>query len=220
MQINRLILQTSALKPLTDFYIKLMELPGSTTGKNVTTIKIGSTELEFQQATTADPFYHFAINIPANKIEEAKKWLIERVELIWIDQYKSDIADFVNWHAKSVYFYDPAGNILELIARFDLHNSTPGSFSSKQFLSVSEMGLVFREDELDKCTGDLLNQYQLPYFDKQPPLPQFRAVGDDEGLFIIVPEKRNWFPTSVPSGIFPMKIEFENKGRKSTLAFH
>jgi hypothetical protein len=220
MQINRLILQTTALKKLTDFYIRLMDLPVSTSGKNEIAIKIGSTELVFQQATTADPFYHFAINIPANKIEEAKKWLNERVELIWIDQYKSDIADFVNWQAKSVYFYDPAGNILELIARFDLHNPETESFSSNQFLSISEMGLVFKEDELDKKTGELLNQYQLSYFNKQPPLPQFRAVGDDEGLFIIVPEKRNWFPTPVPSGIFPMKIEFEDRRRKSTLVFH
>ena len=152
MQIKRLILQTSALKELTDFYIKLMELPVELSGEKEIKIKIGSTELIFQQAHAADPFYHFAINIPANKIEEAKSWLKARVELIWIEQYKSDIADFVNWHAQSVYFYDPAGNILELIARFDLDNKTDQPFSSAQFLSISEVGFVFKEDELDKRT--------------------------------------------------------------------
>ncbi len=219
MQINRLILQTSALRSLTDFYIKLMELPVSTSGDNEITIKIGSTELVFRQATIADPFYHFAINIPANKIEEAKQWISQRADLLWIDQYKSNIADFVNWHAKSVYFYDPAGNILELIARFDLHNETNEPFSSKHFLSVSEMGIVCKDEELNETTEDLLNKYQLSYFAKQPPLPQFKAVGDDEGLFIIVPDKRNWFPTSIASSIFPMKIEFEHLGQKSTLVF-
>ena len=153
-------------------------------------------------------FYHFAINIPANKIEEAKAWLASRVELIWIEPYKSDIADFVNWHAKSVYFYDPAGNIVELIARFDLDNKTGEPFSSSQFLSISEVGLVVKEDELDKTAENLIQQYGLSYFDKQPPLPQFKAIGDDEGLFIIVPDKRNWFPTSKSSGIFPMKTQF------------
>jgi hypothetical protein len=217
MQIKRLILQTSALAELTDFYIKLMELPVELTGEKEITIKIGSTELVFQQAPAADPFYHFAINIPANKIEEAKKWLQSRVELIWIEQYKSDVADFVNWHAKSVYFYDPAGNILELIARFDLDYKTTEPFASSQFLSISEVGLVFNEDELDKRTEDLLQQYQLSFFDKQPPLPQFRAVGDDEGLFIIVPNYRNWFPTSKAAGIFPMEVEFENGARKMLL---
>jgi len=141
--------------------------------------------------------------------------LKDRAELIWIEQYKSHIADFGNWHAKSVYFYDPAANIVELIARFDLDTKTELPFSSKQFLSVSETGLVFKEDELNKKTTDLLQQYDLAYFDKQPPLPQFRAIGDDEGLFVIVPEGRNWFPTSKPAGIFQMGIEFENDGRKS-----
>src|SRR5690348_5446897 len=100
MQIKRLIIETSALKQLTDFYITLMELPGKLSGEKLI-IQIGSTELVFKQAGAADPFYHFAINIPANKIEEAKRWLEQKTELIWIDDYKSDIADFVSWHAKS-----------------------------------------------------------------------------------------------------------------------
>jgi len=214
MQIKRLILQTSALEKLTDFYIKQMELPVKKSGKKEIAITIGSTELVFQQAKSADPFYHFAINIPANKIEEAKTWLKNRTELIWMEQYKSDVADFVNWHAKSVYFYDPAGNILELIARFDLENETQEPFSSNQFLSISEIGLVFPEDEFDKRTHELMNRYRLSYFAKQPPLPQFRAVGDDDGLFIIVPENRNWFPTSKPSGIFPIVIIFFERNKE------
>ena len=35
-----------------------------------------------------------------------------KVPLIWINDYNSEIADFVNWHAKSIYFFDPAGNIV------------------------------------------------------------------------------------------------------------
>ena len=217
MEIQRLILQTSAIKKLAQFYRGIMELPAESSGKSEITIQIGSTELIFQQVNTTDPFYHFAIDIPANKIEEAKTWLSGRVDLIWIKDYKSDIADFINWHARSVYFFDPAGNILELIARFDLNNKTDESFSSVQFLSISEVGLVFKENELDKRTKNLLQQYQLSYFDKQPPLPHFKAVGNDEGLFIIVPEDRNWFPTDKPSGVFPIEIEFENAGKKYAL---
>lgn len=209
MQITQLILQTSRFDELTGFYSNLMGLPVTLNDYKDITIQIGSTKLVFNQVSTAGSFYHFAINIPANKIEEAKTWLVSRVELIWIDDYKSDIADFVNWHAKSVYFYDPAGNIVELIARFDLANQTDEPFSSKQFLSISEVGLVTKEDELERTAENLLKEYQLPYFEKQPPLPQFKAIGDDEGLFIIVPENRNWFPTARSSGIFPMKIQFQ-----------
>ena len=214
MEIKQLILQTSATSKLTEFYETVMELPVALSGESEITIKTGSTELVFQQASAADPFYHFAINIPANKIEEAKAWLSSRVDLVWMEDYKSDIADFVNWHAKSVYFFDPAGNILELITRFTLDNKTDAPFSSAQFLSISEIGLVFKEDEFDTRTSDLLQQHQLSYFAKQPPLKHFRAIGDDEGLFIIVPENRNWYPTDKPSGIFPIEIKFENGERK------
>jgi hypothetical protein len=213
MEIKKVILQTSALKDLTAFYKELMLLPTEHKDGNTINIRVGQSTLVFKQAVGADPFYHFAINIPANKIEEAKAWLLDRVELIWMEDYKSDIADFVNWHAMSVYFYDPAGNIVELIARFDLNNKTSEAFSSTQFLSVSEMGLVFKGDELNNSTDNLLHQYQLSYFDKQPPMPHFKAVGDDEGLFIVVPENRNWYPTTKPCGIFPMEVQFENAGK-------
>lgn len=216
MQINRVTIQTSALKELTAFYATLMELPVNSKNKNEITVMIGSTELVIQQASAADPFYHFAINIPSDKIEEAKDWLSARVELMWLADYKSEVADFVNWHAKSVYFFDPAGNIVELIARFDLDSKMDEPFSSVQFLSISEIGLVFKTDEFDSSVNKLMQAYKLSYFAKQPPMPQFRAIGDDEGLFIVVPEKRNWYPTGKPSGIFPMQVEFENDARVYT----
>jgi catechol-2,3-dioxygenase len=212
MRIREVILQTSKLQELVSFYSETLELPVFTNNSEIT-IQIGSTKLVFQQAGTADPFYHFAINVPANKIEEAREWVNKRIELIWIDQYQSDIANFVNWNAKSVYFFDPAGNILELIARFDLDNKTGEAFSSVHFISISEIALVVKEDKLAKKVNDLLQDYRLSYFAKQPPTPHFVALGDDDGLFIIVQEKRNWFPTNIPSGIYPIKIVFENNGK-------
>lgn len=209
MQITELILQASELPALTGFYSELLGLPVAR-GNDSITIKTGATNLVFKQVSGAGSFYHFAINIPANKIEEAREWLAARIELIRIEQYKSDIADFVSWHARSVYFYDPAGNIVELISRFDLDKKIDDPFSPAQFLSVSEAGLVVKENDLGKITRTLLEKFHLSYFDKQPPLPQFKAIGDDEGLFIVVPENRNWFPTAKPSGIFPIEIKFEN----------
>ena len=217
MEITNVIFRTSSLPALITFYRNVLELPTAITSINKITIGIGSTELVFEQVDGADPFYHFAINIPSNKIEEARAWLAQRTKLIWMEDYKSEVADFKNWHANSVYFFDPAGNILELIARFDLDNKSDAPFSSVQFLSVSEAGLVLREGEWDKTTNNLLQEYHLNYFDKQPPLPQFEAIGDDEGLFIVVPEKRNWYPTSKPCGIFPMEVQFGNEGKEYTL---
>lgn len=214
MEIKRVILKTSGLDQLTAFYQLLLELPVEQHNLTETTIRVGATSLLFQKTENTDPFYHFAINIPCNKITEARAWLQRKLELIWMDDYKSDVADFVNWHAKSVYFFDPAGNIVELIARFDLDNKTDQPFSPGQFLSISEVGIVFKAEELEKHTGALIKRYNLDYFDKQPPLPQFKAVGDDSGLFIIVPENRNWYPTRKASGIFPLSVEFDHKGQQ------
>src|SRR5437773_4033635 len=214
MQVKKLVLKTAFLKTLLEFYSSVLELPVQPFDEKEITIKIGSTDLVFSETKQAEPFYHIAINIPANKIEEARTWLSNKLKLLRIAEYKSDIADFVNWRAKSVYFYDPAGNILELIARFDLDNDQTDAFSSKQFLSISEVGLVFNQDNFESRTTALLKKYSLEYFRKQPPLPQFRAIGDDEGLFIVVPEQRNWYPTDKPAGIFPMSVEFENDGRE------
>src|SRR5262245_28285171 len=213
MKINTLNLQTSYLKTLQEFYSSVLELHVEQRGEDKIKIKIGDNELIFTETTTGEPFYHFAINIPANKIEEAKAWLSNKVKLLWMEDYKNDIADFVNWHAKSVYFYDPAGNILELIARFDLDNNANEPFSSHQLLSINEVGLVFTDEGFEKEVKSLGDSYSLPNFDKQPPLPKFRAMGDDYGLFVIVPEHRNWYPTDKPSEIFPMSVEFDNGGK-------
>lgn len=216
MKIKKLSLQTAYLKTLQEFYFSILELPVQFVDEETILVKIGDSELVFTETTLAEPFYHFAINIPANKIEEAKNWLSSKVKLLWIEDYKNDIADFINWHAKSVYFYDPAGNILELIARFDLDNAADEIFSSTQFLSISEIGVVFSEEQFEKEITELQNSYSLSYFNKQSPLPKFRAVGDDEGLFIVVPQHRNWYPTDKPSEIFPMSIEFEVASKKHT----
>jgi len=218
MKIKKLKLQTAFVKTLQEFYSSILELPVQSVDEREIYIKIGDSELIFTEAKTGEPFYHYAINIPANKIEEAKAWVSNKVKLLWMEDYRNDIADFVNWHAKSVYFYDPAGNILELIARFDLDNSVSETFSPSQLLSLNEVGLVFKDEKFESEIALLKNSYSLSYFDKQPPLPKFRAMGDDHGLFVIVPEHRNWYPTEKPSGIFPMTVEFINKGSGYDLA--
>jgi hypothetical protein len=199
---------------LADFYAKVLELPVDKKAGE-TAILAGSSQIVFSQAPAGEhPFYHFAVNIPANKIEEARIWLCAKVNLLWMTDYDSDIADFRSWHAKSVYFFDEAGNIVELIARMDLDNSNTETFSSKQLLSVSEIGIVYPIDKIDNYTQALMQRTGLHYFNRQPPFQHFKAVGNDEGLFIIVTEGRNWYPTDdKPAGRFPLQVEFEVDGK-------
>jgi Predicted ring-cleavage extradiol dioxygenase len=104
MQIRNLVLQTSYLETLKEFYSSILELPVQVMNEEKILIKVGATDLIFSETKTGEPFYHFAINIPCNKIEEAKAWLNNKVKLLWIGDYNSDIADFVNWHASRSIF--------------------------------------------------------------------------------------------------------------------
>jgi catechol-2,3-dioxygenase len=208
MLIKELKLQSTNIYALFSFYKELLNMD-VIQSYNVICITAGETKLIFEQTNTKEnPFYHFAFNIPSNRFEEAFEWTKKRAVLLWLDDYNSYIADFVNWHAKSFYFKDPAGNILEMIARFDLNNKSDEPFSSKQIRNVSEMGIVFPADSFDEQVDALLKQFSLDYFEKQPPMPQFRAIGNDEGLFILVPENRAWFATDNESKIYRSEITF------------
>ena len=210
MKITELVLQTNKLEALEIFYGAVLNMELSKEDDDRFEIITPGTKLIFTKVAEGwNPSYHFAFNIPSNKIQEARLWLKQKVDLLWMDDYQSDIADFVNWHAKSVYFIDPAGNIVELIARFDLNDIVEEEFSAKHIRNVSEMGLVFSPENFDAEIASFMQQYALNYFDKQPPLPQFRAIGNDEGLFIAVPENRVWFPTeNVPAMSSPMKVKW------------
>ena len=219
MKIKQLDLYTSNIDAMISFYQQLLQLPVQAK-ENELTITIGQTMIRFHKSDVAShPFYHFAINIPANKIEEARDWMNKKAPLMWMEDYKNVIADFKSWNAQSVYFVDAAGNIVELIARFDLSTNTVENFGPSHLLSVSEIGLVFKQEEIEQRTNSILGNYQLDYFEKQKPFPDFKAVGNDEGLFIIATEGRNWYPTQLPAKIFPTKITFEVKGIDYTAHF-
>ncbi len=176
---------------------------------NGITITAGETKLIFEEITADEnPFYHFAFNIPSNKLQQAFDWVKQKLDLLWLKDYDGFIADFVNWHAKSFYFKDPAGNILEMIARFDLNDIVDEPFSSRQIRNVSEMGIVFPVKTFDEDVKALMKNFSLNYFDKQPPLPQFRAIGNDDGLFIVVPESRTWFATDNEAKIYRTEVAF------------
>jgi catechol-2,3-dioxygenase len=91
------------LQALNEFYSSILELPALIVKERKLIVKVGSSDLVFVETKGSEPFYHFAINIPSNKIEDAKTWLIGKVKLLWMEDYKNDIAEFVN-RARSIYF--------------------------------------------------------------------------------------------------------------------
>ena len=212
MHIRELTIKTSNLQELYEFYAEVLSLEVEDESPNdgQLIINVGNSVLIFEESNSIrNPVYHFAFNIPSNKIEEAHEWLKDKVNLIWLSDYNSNIAEFKGWKARSLYFYDPAGNIVEFIARTDLNDHSSAPFSELQIRNISEVGIVFPSNSYGDHVKDLLGKFGLSWFGKQPPMEQFCAVGDDEGLFIVVPENRAWYPTQDRQAtIAPLKVKF------------
>jgi catechol-2,3-dioxygenase len=174
-------------------------------------VTVGSTRLIFEQATVDwQGIYHFAINIPENQFSAAKGWLQQRAELLR-DQEKRDEFDFQDWNAHSVYCHDPAGNILELIAHHSLSNASTEPFGPAQLLAVCEIGLAV--ENVPETVAKLETQCGLAaYHDERH--DQFTAVGDANGLLIVVKEGRLWIPERQrPAWIQPMLVKFQQGSR-------
>jgi catechol 2,3-dioxygenase-like lactoylglutathione lyase family enzyme len=196
MNIFEVQLQTANLEETKQFYhTKLgMDLMPSNNGE--LKLSAGLSTLMFTKATHSHPFYHFAFNIPAHKFEEAFEWARMTIPLIPVNG-GNPVADFRSWNARAFYFYDNNGNIVEFIARFDLPHHSDKAFDGSSVVSISEIGLV--GDSAKSYSEQLMKDYKVSYFSRQAPADDFVALGDDNGLFIVVNDHRNWYPTQKKS---------------------
>lgn len=204
MKILDVTLQTHRLAELKAFYTQVLELPLAEEKAAAFAVQVQHTRLRFRQAAAGEePQYHFAFNIPENQLAQARAWVAARVPLLRSADGTEEF-DFANWHAHAFYFEDPAGNILECIARHDLPNATSAPFSGASLLGLSEVGLPVA-DVLAFC-GQLTAQLGVPSFAKGTPTAHFSAMGDDEGLLIVVPLEKKWMPTDKPVQACPVEV--------------
>ena len=152
-RILSLELQSGA--PLGDmkaFYGKTLDLRILEEKPDRFTVEAGETRITFVGSTdTVDgrsPFYHFAFNIPENKILKALEWQKARTPMLPIPErnraagFPPEVVDYSHWNAHSIFFLDPAGNVVEYIARHDLKNADSDAFSWTDILYASEIALV------------------------------------------------------------------------------
>ena len=165
MKILELQLNTSDLGGVTDFYRGILGFPIHRSSDENVTFQIGTTRLGFSLSHTASPVtYHFAFDVPENQFDNANAWLETKAQLLTNENGRSTF-DFEDWDAHSLYFYDPTGNIVELIARHTLPNATDIPFSAASVVNVSEIGVVVdsvetQVAELRKVIG--VTPYRLP----------------------------------------------------------
>lgn len=214
MKIQALEIFTPKLEEQATFYSQVLELDMVEKSRSSVSFQIGATILKLSHRKDFSP-YHYAINIPANQENEALEWLKERVGILKYQD--NEIQHFDFWNAYAMYFYDADKNIVELIARKNLKNNSNRLFDKKSLLEISEIGLpttdINKEYEILKVTAD------IPVFSGN--LERFCAIGDDNGLFIVINKKikKEWFPTNDEPLSADFNIRFIEKGQEFILRY-
>lgn len=206
MKIKKLIIYTNNLSKQTQFYSKVLGFEIVETSDIQVSFQIGSSVLIFEHREKCTP-YHFAINIPSNKEEEALHWLKKRVTIL--KDEGNDIQYFDFWNAYAIYFYDADKNIVEFIARKNLNSNSKQTFSQKSILGISEIGLPTTDIERE---FNLLNKKcDIPQFSGN--LEAFCTIGSETGLFICVNKnkKEYWYPTKDKPYSSDFRAEIEEK---------
>ena len=187
MRILQLALPVSDVAQVAAYFSDVLQLP-----VNGDSVQIGWTRLQLR-AAGSDPVggVHLAFNVPANRFVAATEWLLARAPLQTNAKGEAHFTFGDAWASESIYFEGPDGLILELIGRRRLPASDrTGPFHGSELTCVSEVGLPVADVPALHARAEAA----LGLKPLSPPTPHFAALGDDEGLLIVVDATRAWFP--------------------------
>jgi len=200
MQIAAVRLASADVAAQRDLYVGTLGLAQIDAPPRALAVSIGPSRLIFEPGGPSPQ--HVAFRIPSPAYADALGWLGERTTLL-------PNADgglehpFPDWNADAMYFRDPDGNVLELIAHHDFDDAYEPPFGPAHLLAIGEVGIpvddmrsfladVERHQGIRRWSGDGIG---------------FAAAGDKHGSLIVVPRGRPWHPvpgsdaTAPPLGI-------------------
>lgn len=194
---------TNKLQELRGFYENVLELNIVEARDDYFQVEIGESLLVFQE-TEHHSLYHFAINIPGNQYTLAKLWAKERVVLNREDGV--DDIYYSRFDADAFYFEDPAGNVIELIAR--RHVDKWSDFSIESLLNISEVSIT---TPFVKQVGEELQRIGIPVSGHVRIEPdELNFVGRKDTFILLVPPNRRWYFSKKVSITSPIDIQFTN----------
>ena len=218
MEIKELTLLASNLDETKRFYQQTLGFDINLETEKFLSFSIGTSILNFELTEkNKNPKYHFAFNIPSNRLEQAIDWAQKRTILIE-NENNSIVTDFENWNAKAIYFFDNNQNILELITREDLNNYTDEEFTINSILNINEIGLVTDQPLL--ISDEIIKKTKTDFFTKGPKREDFSTVGNDNGLFVISNPNRNWYPTRERAEMWKVKARVKRFDAEYELEFN
>lgn len=211
MDIETVILKAKAIDELKKFYEKQLGLSLLHEQEHSFRVKVGGSVLGFEKSDKENqPFYHLAFHIPGNFFHEAKSWARERVSLNEEDD--QDEVVFPRLQARSMYFHDPAGNIVELIARDDVMEMEEQAFSAPCVLGISEISLTV--ENVFEADRELERLHLRPRDHDPIKKDGLNFIGDHRphSYLLLVEPGRRWIFSNQKSEIHPVRIHVSEKG--------
>lgn len=198
---------TNKLKILKRFYKNVLDLAITESSDDMFTVKVGDSNVTFKHSEQLS-FYHFAINIPGNQFSIMKSWMKNRLTLTrkgGVDQFYSQ-----SFNADSMYFEDPAGNIIKLIGR--RHRDLFGKLTSDAFLNISEVSII---TSFTQEVGDELQDFGIPLFHSaviDPGSTNYLGQGDTY-IALEEPTKEQIFSNRQPTEPHPLELILHDIGK-------
>ncbi|AIY04290.1 beta-lactamase [Planococcus sp. PAMC 21323] len=197
---KKVILYTNQLEDMKGFYEYQLGFRIVEEDDTSFTLSMGESQLVFRESDRA-AVYHFALNIPGNQFTLAKSWTSERVTLN--RQEGMDEVFYANFDADAFYFQDPAGNVVEFIARRSVDRMA--NFTVDSILNISEVSITTTYVEE---VGELIEDMDIPVRgSKGIEAKSLNFLGSGHAFILLVEPKRIWYFSKQKSETHPLSIE-------------
>jgi catechol 2,3-dioxygenase-like lactoylglutathione lyase family enzyme len=215
MQFTTLNLFTHELEKQKEFYSEVLGFELIDNNRAYFTLQIGATTLKFQNRQKGIVTrYHFAIGIPKGSIEATKSLLENTIFLMLSPKTANEVFSNDNWNSKSIYFYDVAGNIVELIeSNID---DSPFTEEDVPLLNICEIG-VASSSHLS-LVEELKHLISIDSYDTN--FEETKYLGTANARFAFQDINTKWQPTPFELEGQPFSCNIELNGDKITLLFN
>lgn len=210
LKLNKILIYTNKIAEVKAFYVDDLGFDLIKDEHDYFSISVGPSDLTFVYSDTlTNPYYHFAFDIPPEMFAEIKDWLRQRVELL--TEEGQDEIYFSGFDAKSVYFYDPAQNIVEFMARNEHRNKTQANyFAVQEILGISEIGLVINDLEHSMRTLKKYNYSNIANYIDEDSL-NFIFNNNESNYLLLTKADRRWLFSDKLAKILPITVETDKE---------
>ncbi|MGM7680562.1 VOC family protein [Cytobacillus sp. Hm23] len=192
MKIIELSMKTYNLDKMKKFYTDVLQMTLIEENNQMFSVIAGKTRLNFEHDTQL-PFYHLCFRTNDSFFQQIYIALSKKDVLLPDESGETSLF----WEGQQAYFYDPDGNILEVLVRPFIDDEV----EPLGWFDVGEIGMP-------SSSVRQMQEVLIPYInDKMHGNgDNFAFYGDEFGVFVLVNEGRHWYPTERPATIHPLDI--------------